>query len=136
MHNLARGRPLFSAQSQYMEKQPKEIFQPQMTKPCADVRYPGSLVGNVRVAAEVARRAGRALPMLYEIRHLRSHGFILVGNGHATVWRAGRRYVDVGTLHGYREALRVLENETTGFPESISSSWENLHHHEFRVARR
>jgi len=35
------------------------------------------------------------------------------GNGHATLWRglirrAGEAYVDVGTLHGYREALRVL----------------------------
>ena len=33
----------------------------------------------------------------------------LAGNGQARAYRAGESYVDVGTLHGYREALRLLD---------------------------
>lgn len=35
------------------------------------------------------------------------------GGGRATVARAGQAYVDVGTLHGYREAMRLL-SESAG----------------------
>ena len=35
----------------------------------------------------------------------------IAGGGHAVGVRAGKRYVDVGTLHGYREAIRLLETE-------------------------
>jgi dTDP-glucose pyrophosphorylase len=35
----------------------------------------------------------------------------LAEGGHARAVRAGEVYVDVGTLHGYREAIRVLNNE-------------------------
>jgi glucose-1-phosphate thymidylyltransferase len=34
----------------------------------------------------------------------------LAGGGRATAVRAGEAYVDVGTLHGYREAIRVLSD--------------------------
>jgi dTDP-glucose pyrophosphorylase len=33
----------------------------------------------------------------------------LAAGGHARGFRTGRAYVDVGTLHGFREALRLLE---------------------------
>ena len=36
----------------------------------------------------------------------------LAGGGEATGVRGGERYVDVGTLHGYREALTLLSDET------------------------
>ncbi len=35
----------------------------------------------------------------------------LAEGGHALAIRAGEVYVDVGTLHGYREAMRVLNIE-------------------------
>ncbi len=35
----------------------------------------------------------------------------LAGGGRARAVRAGRSYVDVGTLHGYREAIRLLERQ-------------------------
>jgi hypothetical protein len=35
----------------------------------------------------------------------------LADGAHARAVRAGEVYVDVGTLHGYREAIRVLNNE-------------------------
>ena len=35
----------------------------------------------------------------------------LAEGGQARAVRAGEVYVDVGTLHGYREAIRVLNNE-------------------------
>jgi dTDP-glucose pyrophosphorylase len=37
----------------------------------------------------------------------------LADGGEARGVRAGESYVDVGTLHGYREALRLLSGETT-----------------------
>ncbi len=37
----------------------------------------------------------------------------LARGGSAAGVRAGSAYVDVGTLHGYREAIRLLENGTT-----------------------
>ena len=33
----------------------------------------------------------------------------LATGGHAKAVRAGQGYVDVGTLHGYRSAIRLLE---------------------------
>lgn len=41
----------------------------------------------------------------------------LAGGGRATALRAGRSYVDVGTLHGYRAAIRLLDKAE---PESIA----------------
>ena len=38
----------------------------------------------------------------------------LATGGHATALRAGRGYVDVGTLHGYRAAIRLLEQADPG----------------------
>ena len=38
----------------------------------------------------------------------------LAQGGQATAVRAGRGYVDVGTLHGYREAIRLLEEPEPG----------------------
>jgi hypothetical protein len=35
----------------------------------------------------------------------------LAQGGQAVGVRAGRTYVDVGTLHGYREAIRLLAEE-------------------------
>jgi dTDP-glucose pyrophosphorylase len=41
----------------------------------------------------------------------------IVNGGHAVGVRAGKQYVDVGTLHGYRAAIRLLEGaaEETSF---------------------
>ena len=39
----------------------------------------------------------------------------LADGGHATAVRAGRGYVDVGTLHGYRSAIRLLEQGEPSF---------------------
>ena len=36
----------------------------------------------------------------------------IAGGGQASGVRAGTAYVDVGTLHGYREAIRLLETAT------------------------
>ena len=42
----------------------------------------------------------------------------LAAGGRATAKRAGRGYVDVGTLHGYREAIRLLERPEPGWTGS------------------
>jgi dTDP-glucose pyrophosphorylase len=42
----------------------------------------------------------------------------LAGGGHAVGVRAGEAYVDVGTLHGYREATRLLESRRSKSPET------------------
>jgi hypothetical protein len=36
----------------------------------------------------------------------------LARGGHALAIRAGESYVDVGTLHGYREAIQLLSQAT------------------------
>ncbi len=36
----------------------------------------------------------------------------VAAGGHATAVSAGEAYVDVGTLHGYREAIAVLAAQT------------------------
>lgn len=60
---------------------------------------------------------GRVLHELYELWRLPGRGDEYVGTlvnaylargGHARAIRAGQAYVDVGTLHGYREALQLL----------------------------
>ena len=43
----------------------------------------------------------------------------LARGGEAVGVRAGRAYVDVGTLHGYREAIRLL-----GGSAEEAGSWE------------
>jgi dTDP-glucose pyrophosphorylase len=42
--------------------------------------------------------------------------------GRAVGVRAGRAYVDVGTLHGYREAIRVLSEAPAGSEDHVSNS--------------
>ena len=42
----------------------------------------------------------------------------LEGGGRATAVRAGEVYVDVGTLHGYREAIQALARRPSGTPMS------------------
>jgi hypothetical protein len=37
----------------------------------------------------------------------------LAAGGEALGMRAGEAYVDVGTLHGYREAIQLLESRET-----------------------
>jgi dTDP-glucose pyrophosphorylase len=41
----------------------------------------------------------------------------LASGGTAMGVKAGSAYVDVGTLHGYREAIRLLENESAHFTQ-------------------
>jgi glucose-1-phosphate thymidylyltransferase len=48
----------------------------------------------------------------------------LAEGGEAVGVRAGRAYVDVGTLHGYREAIRTLAAETHVSPLSIVEAGE------------
>ncbi|HEY1337253.1 MAG TPA: sugar phosphate nucleotidyltransferase, partial [Bryobacteraceae bacterium] len=46
----------------------------------------------------------------------------LARGGHAAGVRAGSAYVDVGTLNGYREAIRLLQGST---PEPVSAAWRS-----------
>jgi glucose-1-phosphate thymidylyltransferase len=46
----------------------------------------------------------------------------LAGGGRALGVRAGVSYVDVGTLHGYREALRLLEGMGPPSPRPLTAS--------------
>ncbi len=43
----------------------------------------------------------------------------IAGGGEVRGVRAGESYVDVGTLHGYREAMRLLGERTRGVPEEV-----------------
>jgi hypothetical protein len=63
------------------------------------------------------RMPGRIFHELYELWHARGEREAYFGTlvnawlargGYAVGIRAGDRYVDVGTLHGYREAIRLL----------------------------
>ena len=45
--------------------------------------------------------------------------------------RAGERYVDVGTLHGYREAMRALDGSLADGPTASA-----LHHEEGAILQR
>ncbi len=47
----------------------------------------------------------------------------LAAGGEAWGLRAGQRYVDVGTLHGYREAMRAVEGDPAAAPAASA-----LHH--------
>jgi glucose-1-phosphate thymidylyltransferase len=66
---------------------------------------------------------GRTLRELETLWRLRDRTDLYFGHllnawiaqgGRARAVRAGEAYVDVGTLHGYREAIRLLENSNQG----------------------
>jgi len=48
--------------------------------------------------------------------------------------RAGHRYVDVGTLHGYRAALHLLENESDAADHPVATNLETDTEHEFTTS--
>jgi glucose-1-phosphate thymidylyltransferase len=48
----------------------------------------------------------------------------LAGGGSAQGIRAGNAYVDVGTLHGYREAIRLLQQSAAGPQRAAGSASE------------
>ena len=48
--------------------------------------------------------------------------------------RAGHRYVDVGTLHGYRAALHLLENESDAADHPVATNLETDREHEFTTS--
>jgi glucose-1-phosphate thymidylyltransferase len=50
----------------------------------------------------------------------------LARGGKAVGVRAGTRYVDVGTLEGYREAMRLLNNEAEPEPARLAHSGSNV----------
>lgn len=52
----------------------------------------------------------------------------LATGGHAVAVRAGHGYVDVGTLHGYREAIRLLEQGESSSPPQPENSGSEEHH--------
>lgn len=69
------------------------------------------------------RMPGRVFHELYDFWHARGEHESYVGTlvnawlaqgGEAVGVRAGERYVDVGTLHGYREAIRLLTGSKAG----------------------
>lgn len=72
------------------------------------------------------RVSGAVLRRLFEIWTIRGrhdpyigtlvNAFIQAG-GHASASHAGQAYVDVGTLHGYREAIRLLSEGAAEFAE-------------------
>jgi glucose-1-phosphate thymidylyltransferase len=69
-------------------------------------------------AFKLSGAVARELHELWNARDRRDEYFgtlvnaYLAGGGRATAIRAGESYVDVGTLHGYREAVRVLGGRT------------------------
>jgi glucose-1-phosphate thymidylyltransferase len=60
----------------------------------------------------------------------------LATGGRATALRAGRGYVDVGTLHGYRAAIRLLEEAEPGCDGTEQTAQEDQHSHAVDVASR
>ena len=54
----------------------------------------------------------------------------LAEGGTAVGVRAGQDYVDVGTLHGYREALHILAGRTPSLQKPQSTQGENISTHE------
>jgi glucose-1-phosphate thymidylyltransferase len=52
----------------------------------------------------------------------------LAAGGRAEAVRAGQGYVDVGTLHGYREAIRLLEEAEIPSPTSLENTGSEEHH--------
>jgi glucose-1-phosphate thymidylyltransferase len=75
------------------------------------------------------RMPGRVFHELYTFWHARGERETYVGTlintwlaqgGEAVGVRAGQRYVDVGTLHGYREAIRLLAGNATTARELTS----------------
>ena len=59
----------------------------------------------------------------------------LAEGGTAVGVRAGRQYVDVGTLHGYRAALHLLENESSGTDAPATNNMETPTKHELTTSR-
>lgn len=54
--------------------------------------------------------------------------------GMAVGVRAGHRYVDVGTLHGYRAALHLLENESDAADHPAGTNLETNREHELTTS--
>lgn len=59
----------------------------------------------------------------------------LARGGTAVGVRAGRQYVDVGTLHGYRAALHLLENESRAADAPAANNMETHRKHELTTSR-
>lgn len=55
----------------------------------------------------------------------------LAQGGSAVGVRAGTQYVDVGTLHGYRSALHILEGTALSMSETETTTGENKAEHAF-----
>jgi dTDP-glucose pyrophosphorylase len=60
----------------------------------------------------------------------------LAQGGSAVGIRAGRQYVDVGTLHGYRSALHLLEEGAVSEMNFTNAHGEKTHIHEFATTVR
>jgi glucose-1-phosphate thymidylyltransferase len=58
----------------------------------------------------------------------------LARGGTAVGVRAGREYVDVGTLHGYRAALHLLERDSSGRKDGAIPARETDAHHEYTTS--
>ncbi|HEV2276526.1 MAG TPA: sugar phosphate nucleotidyltransferase [Acidobacteriaceae bacterium] len=58
----------------------------------------------------------------------------LAQGGTAVGVRAGRQYVDVGTLHGYRAALHLLERESSDTEDRAMPAIETGTQHEYTVS--
>jgi dTDP-glucose pyrophosphorylase len=73
-------------------------------------------------AFKLAGHALHELQALWQRRERRDEYFGTLVNawlaegGHAVGVRAGETYVDVGTVHGYREAIHVLSERSAGVP--------------------
>jgi dTDP-glucose pyrophosphorylase len=72
------------------------------------------------------RVSGAVLKQLFDIWTMRGRQDSYIGTlvnayiragGHVSTSRAGQAYVDVGTLHGYREAIRLLSEGAAEFAE-------------------
>jgi glucose-1-phosphate thymidylyltransferase len=73
------------------------------------------------------RVSGAVLRQLFEIWTMRGRQDPYIGTlvnayiqagGHASASHAGQAYVDVGTLHGYREAIRLLSEGASEFAQA------------------
>lgn len=97
------------------------------------VKQPGALSHWVWGAVAMPGAVFHALHRLWDSpgRHDEYLGTLvnafLAQGGTACGIRAGRTYVDVGTLHGYREALRVIEQESDSLQEETPPAYELAH---------
>lgn len=99
-----------------------ELFDAVVSTPAGDVieiqvKHKGAATHWVWGAFQIHATALRELEALWHERH-REDVYVgtlvnawLARGGHARAVRAGKAYVDVGTLHGYREAIRLLGEE-------------------------